>query len=178
MRMTGISHKARVFFLLEFEFDTTRYPTTGIIVNAGFLVYIARPRKIPDNNTSRFLFMLILGHCWTLLFFGLLMYIANRIEDKSKGMSKVSKYILRRIHVIGITAKRTDAIRATFLLYRLSDNLYIKKVSTTARIPIITLGTKWSISIDWTSGVGCNEFGYPTAPNNPAKNNCPKYGWS
>ena len=77
-------------------------------------------------------------------------------------MSKVSKYILRRIHVIGITAKRTDAIRATFLLYRLSDILYIKKVSTTARMPIITLGTKWSISIDWTSGVGCNEFGYPT----------------
>ena len=30
------------------------------------------------------------------------------------------------------------------------------------RMPIITLGTKWSISIDWTSGVGCNEFGYPT----------------
>ena len=36
-------------------------------------------------------------------------------------------------------------------------------------MPIITLGTKWSISIDWTSGVGCNEFGYPTAPNNPLK---------
>src|SRR6476620_12035817 len=92
MRMTGASHKASVFFLLEFEFDTTRYPTTGIIVNAGILVYIARPRKIPDNSTNRFLFMLILGHCRTLLFFGPLMYIANRIEDKSNGMCKVSKY--------------------------------------------------------------------------------------
>ena len=73
MRMTGASHKAKVYFLLEFEFDTIRYPTRGIIVNAGILVYIARPRKIPDNNTSRFLFMLILGHCRTLLFFGPLM---------------------------------------------------------------------------------------------------------
>ena len=93
-------------------------------------------------------------------------------------MSKVSKYILRKIQVIGITAKRTDAIKAAFLLYRLSVILYNKKVSSTARTPIIALGTRWSISIDWIFGVGCNEFGYPVTPNNPAKNNCPKYGWS
>lgn len=100
------------------------------------------------------------------------------MDDKSSGMSKVSKYILRKIHVMGITAKRTEAIKATFLLYRLSVILYNRKVSSTASRPIMTLGTRWSISIDCTSEVGCNEFGYPVTPSNPAKNNCPKYGWS
>ena len=54
MRITGISHSPTAFrflirlVLLPLTVLNMRYPTNGIMQNAGTFVKIARPRNIPD----------------------------------------------------------------------------------------------------------------------------------
>ena len=50
------------------------------------------------------------------LFLGFPVYTANNIDDRSKVSAILSSNIHLNIKVDGITAKRTDDIRATFLL--------------------------------------------------------------
>jgi energy-coupling factor transporter transmembrane protein EcfT len=117
--MTGISQYPSIFkllfllLLLLLLFVYTRKPTKGIIVIAGILVKIANPKKIPESKIRiKLLFLLSL-----LLFFEeRFVYNANNIEDNRKGIKIVSKSIHLLSQLRGITAKRTDAITATFLL--------------------------------------------------------------
>ena len=108
-------------------------------MNAGILVNIANPKNTPERKTIRFL---------TVRLFESLEYIANNIDDKRKGVRIDSKSILLKNHVIGITANKIDAKSATFLPYLRSDILKMRKVSTTASIPINTLGTRYTICIN------------------------------
>jgi hypothetical protein len=48
---------------------------------------------------------------------------AKRIEERRNGNNKLSRRILFKNHVIGVTAKITEAIKAIFLLYRRSEIL-------------------------------------------------------
>ena len=58
-----------------------------------------------------------------------------------------------------MTAKSKDAIKATVGLNLLSHILYTKKVSNTARIPIINLDIANAVSIDEESGAVFKNWG-------------------
>ena len=75
---------------------------------------------------------------------------------------------------MGITAKRTEAIKATVTPYLLSVILNTNKVSIIAKIPISNLGTMCRDSIDCKADDGLSMSGYPIILNTPAKNICPK----
>jgi len=123
------------------------------------------PRKDPDINIR------VIN---LLFWFKSDAYSANNMEARRNGNCIGSSQIRRIIQVRGITAKRTDAIRAIVVLYRRSAILNKRKVSNTARIPIIILGTVKISVIEEISVVGCKESGYPIMPRIPAKNSWPK----
>src|SRR5437867_3528264 len=96
-----------------------KYAISGIIVNAGILVNIAKPRNTPESIVRSVLFgfspLIGLLCClpWSL-------DIANNMDDKRKGRRIESNKILLNNHVLGITAKSNEATKPTFLLYFLS----------------------------------------------------------
>ena len=71
------------------------------MVNAGSLVNMAKPKKQPEIKTARTFFV---GRT------------TNKIDSKISGSCIDSSQILLINQPIGITAKRRDAIKATFLL--------------------------------------------------------------
>jgi len=77
----------------------------------------------------------------------------------------------------GVTAKRIAETNPTFRDHILSPILKIRNVSRIASNPTINLGIKYSDSIEKMSlELGCNESGYPSNLNNPAKKSQPKNG--
>jgi hypothetical protein len=97
----------------------------------------------------------------------------RRIDVSIKGSCIVSRNILLIIHVNGMTANKIEAIIATFLPYLYSVILYNRKVSNTAKIPIITRGTKYNCSTGFFSP-SVSALGKPIMLNIPAKKICPK----
>src|SRR6266508_1526208 len=102
-----------------------RYATSGIIINTGILVNIANPKNMPESKTRTFFLSFTPLNCLTTTVRYLVLDLRSesKIEVKSKGNNIESNKILRRIHVMGITAKNIDAIKATFLPYILSEIL-------------------------------------------------------
>ena len=68
--------------------------------------------------------------------------IINGTNKNIKGNAIESRNISLKILLNGITANKVADTNATFLLYLVSAILYTRKVSTTASIPIRTLGTR------------------------------------
>jgi hypothetical protein len=89
-----------------------------------------------------------------------------------------SKTTLLVNQVEGITAKRNEANKPTAGLNLRSPILYIKRVSMTAMIPIINLGTANNSSMDTKPEVALRLRGKSMILNIPPKNICPKNGWS
>jgi hypothetical protein len=96
----------------------------------------------------------------------------SRIDVSMKGSCIVSRNILLIIHVKGITANNIEAIIATFLPYLYSVILYNRKVSNTAKIPIMIRGTKYNCSTGFCPRV--SELGKPIMLKMPAKKIWPK----
>jgi hypothetical protein len=90
--------------------------------NAGTFVNIANPKNVPESRI-RTMFLSALSSLLFLLLsvfdrpFFVFVYNANNIEDKRKGIRILSSTIILTSQLRGITANRTDAINATFLLY-------------------------------------------------------------
>lgn len=95
------------------------------------------------------------------------------IDVKMKGSCIVSRNILLIIQVNGITANNIEAIIATFLPYLYSVILYNRKVSNTAKTPIITRGTKYNCSTGFSSP-SVSRLGKPTKLKMPARKIWPK----
>jgi hypothetical protein len=72
--------------------------------------------------------------------------MANNTDVRRNGIRIESSTIRLRTQVIGITANNMAATKATLLPYRRPAMLYNRRVSTTASIPINTLGIAYSIS--------------------------------
>jgi len=69
------------------------------------------PKNMPDSNTRIIFFLSMLAFSmWPLK-----QRTANNMESKVRGSWIESKSTQRVSHVIGITAKRTDAMNPTFL---------------------------------------------------------------
>jgi len=95
------------------------------------------------------------------------------IDVKMKGSCIVSRNILLIIQVNGITANNIEAIIATFLPYLYSVILYNRKVSNTAKTPIITRGTKYNCSTGFFSP-NVSTLGKPIMLKMPARKIWPK----
>jgi hypothetical protein len=100
------------------------------------------------------------------------------MEVNIKGNIMESKTTLLVNQVDGITAKSNEENKPTYGLNLLSPILYIKKVSITARIPIINLGTANNPPIDIEPEVVLTLPGKSMILNIAAKSICPKNGWS
>ena len=103
---------------------------------------------------------------------------ARNIEVSTNGNIMESKTTLLVNQVDGITAKSSEENKPTYGLNLRSPILYIKKVSMTAMIPIINLGTANNPSIDTEPEVVLRLCGKLMILNIAAKNICPKNGWS